>query len=476
MTLSKGTVLQERYRIVQEVGRGGFGAVYRAWHMALNRPVAVKENLDTSPEAGRQFEREAQLLGSLRHPNLPVVIDHFILPGQGQYLVMDFVEGKSLETILIEHGGPLAETKLLPWIEQVCSALTYLHSRQPSIIHRDIKPGNIIIADDRAMLVDFGISKVYDANRATTVGAKAVTPGLSPLEQYGRGRTDARSDLYALGATMYLLLTGQTPPEAPDLASRADVLDPLRKLNPAVSEKTAAAVMRAMALHADDRPASVSEFARALTGPVTPPPKPQPSPPVVASQTPVKPAAVRNQVQTAAAPKGATLPQNSGQGGRSTSTVSVVLTLLALDVLVLFVGLFVYGSFFGSLYLIINLSIGSLILSIVSRLDLGLRIASYTDSLIASAVIAVMIAVIDWLLHLLGISFGGLLGLIVSVIVVAIVLMIIGRFMSGIEVRGIFGVLFPAIGFAVIAWLIGLLLGIGVDANPTAALVLRSLF
>ena len=207
MSLSKGTVLQERYRIVQEVGRGGFGAVYRAWHLALNRAVAVKENLDTSPEAGRQFEREAQLLGSLRHPNLPVVIDHFILPGQGQYLVMDFVEGKSLETILIEHGGPLAETKLLPWIEQVCSALTYLHSRQPSIIHRDIKPGNIIIADDRAMLVDFGISKVYDANRATTVGAKAVTPGLSPLEQYGRGRTDARSDLYALGATMYLLLT-----------------------------------------------------------------------------------------------------------------------------------------------------------------------------------------------------------------------------------------------------------------------------
>ena len=124
MSLSKGTVLQQRYRIVQEVGRGGFGAVYRAWHLALNRAVAVKENLDTSPEAGRQFEREAQLLGSLRHPNLPVVIDHFVLPGQGQYLVMDFVEGKSLEALLGEHGGPLPEAKLLPWIEQVCSALT----------------------------------------------------------------------------------------------------------------------------------------------------------------------------------------------------------------------------------------------------------------------------------------------------------------------------------------------------------------
>jgi len=476
MSLSKGTVLQQRYRIVQEVGRGGFGAVYRAWHLALNRAVAVKENLDTSPEAGRQFEREAQLLGSLRHPNLPVVIDHFVLPGQGQYLVMDFVEGKSLEALLGEHGGPLPEAKLLPWIEQVCSALTYLHTRQPSIIHRDIKPGNIIIADDRAMLVDFGISKIYDPNRATTVGAKAVTPGLSPLEQYGRGKTDARSDLYALGATMYTLLTGQTPPEAPDLASRADVLTPLRTLNPAVSERTAAAVMGAMALHADDRPASVSEFARALTGLATPPPrpKPQPRPPVAASQTPIKTPVVRNQAQTPAAPKGAAQTQSSRQGGRSTSTISVVLTLLALDVLVLFVGLFAYGSFLGSLYLIITLSIGSLILSIVSRLDLGLRITSYTDTLIASTVITIMIAVIDWLLRLLGISFGGLLGLIVPVIVVAIVLMILGQFMSSIEVRGIFGVLFPALGFAGIAWLIGLLLS--VDANPTTTLLLRSLF
>jgi serine/threonine protein kinase len=149
VTLNSGDILFNRYRIVHLVGQGGFGAVYRAWDLSLKVPVAVKENLDTSAEAQRQFEHEAQLLAPLRHPNLPRVSDHFFVPGQGQYLVMDFVEGKSLEALLAERGGPLGEAEALGWIAQVCDALEYLHTRTPPIIHRDIKPQNIIVAGRR---------------------------------------------------------------------------------------------------------------------------------------------------------------------------------------------------------------------------------------------------------------------------------------------------------------------------------------
>ena len=131
MTLNSGDVLVNRYRIVKLVGQGGFGAVYRAWDTSLGVPVAVKENLDTSAEAQHQFEQEARLLAPLRHDNLPRVSDHFFISGQGQYLVMDFVEGKSLEALLAERGGPLPEAEALRWIAQVCNALDYLHTRTP---------------------------------------------------------------------------------------------------------------------------------------------------------------------------------------------------------------------------------------------------------------------------------------------------------------------------------------------------------
>ncbi len=290
MTLATGVILHNRYRIVKLVGQGGFGAVYRGWDTALDRPVAVKENFDTGPQSQRQFEREAKLLASLRHPNLPVVTDHFILPGQGQYLVMDFVEGKSLTMLLSERGGPLDEAEVLPWMRQICAALTHLHTHTPPIVHRDIKPDNIIITDDgRAMLVDFGISKLYDPNRGTTVGAKAVTPGYSPLEQYGRGRTDPRTDVYALGATLYTLLTWQPPPEAPDVSSGADVLTPPREINPAVSAATSDVVVAAMAASMSQRLGSAVAFAEMLPDVAPPqqaPPLPISAPPQQASPPP----------------------------------------------------------------------------------------------------------------------------------------------------------------------------------------------
>ena len=293
MTLTTGAILHNRYRIAKLVGQGGFGAVYRAWDTVLDRPVALKENSGGAADTQRQFEREARLLANLRHPNLPVVIDHFVVPGQGQYLVMDFVEGRSLRALLEARGGPLDEAEALPWMRQVCDALTYLHTRTPPIIHRDIKPENIIITgDSRAVLVDFGISKLYDPSKGTTVGAKAVTPGYSPPEQYGRGMTDARSDVYALGATLYTLLTGQAPPEGPDLASGADALTPPHEANPAVSAAASAAVVAAMAPTISRRLESAAAFERLLPAapvraaeppPAVAPPTVRTPPPVVAA-------------------------------------------------------------------------------------------------------------------------------------------------------------------------------------------------
>lgn len=270
MALRTGDILQNRYRIVRLVGQGGFGAVYRAWDMNVSQPVALKENLGVDAEAQRQFVREATLLAGLRHPNLPRVTDHFILPGQGQYLIMDYIEGKSLATLLAERGRPADLTQALEWTRQVCDALTYLHSRTPPIIHRDIKPENIIItADSRAILVDFGISKVFVAGGQTTVGAMAVTPGYSPPEQYGGTGTNARSDVYALAATLYKLLTGRTPPESVEVMAAEVRVLPAHELNPAVSAPVSNAIERAMIPQLSRRTASAAEFAAALT---TPPP------------------------------------------------------------------------------------------------------------------------------------------------------------------------------------------------------------
>jgi serine/threonine protein kinase len=267
MTLKTGDIIQNRYRIVRLVGQGGFGAVYRAWDINVSQPVALKENLGVEAEAQRQFEREATLLAGLRHPHLPRVTDHFIVPGQGQYLVMDYVEGQSLAALLTERGGPLPEADAVAWIQQVCDALTYLHTRRPPIIHRDIKPENVIInSDRRAILVDFGISKVYVEGGQTTIGAMAVTPGYSPPEQYGGISTEARSDVYAVAATLYKLLTGQTPPESVAVMAMEVRVPTVRELNPAVRATTAQAIERAMTPTMSRRTPSAADFAVALSG------------------------------------------------------------------------------------------------------------------------------------------------------------------------------------------------------------------
>jgi eukaryotic-like serine/threonine-protein kinase len=266
MPLHASQVLQNRYHITTLLGQGGFGAVYQAWDASLSKYVAIKENLDTSPEAQRQFQQEAVLLAHLSHPNLPRVTDHFFVPQQGQYLVMDYVEGEDLQTLLNRTVQPLPEALVLSWIDQVCDALTYLHGRTPPVIHRDIKPSNIrITPEGRALLVDFGISKIYDPSLKTTIGARAVTPPYSPPEQYGADITDARSDIYALGVTLYVLLTAQEPPESVTRIANSLAFVSPRQLQPAISPQIEAAILQACDVAKTQRFQSVDELRQALS-------------------------------------------------------------------------------------------------------------------------------------------------------------------------------------------------------------------
>jgi serine/threonine-protein kinase len=265
MTLNIGDrIYHDRYRIDGLLGQGGMGAVYKGWDFNLEIPVAIKENLDLTPEAQKQFNREASMLARLAHPNLPRVTDYFTLPGQGQYLVMDYIEGEDLKSML-DRLGHLPEDQVLSWIGQITEALDFLHNQDPPIIHRDIKPGNIRIRPNgRAALVDFGIAKFYDPKKATTTGAKAVTPGYSPPEQYGGGLTDRRSDVYALGATLYHLLTGKEPPESVHRMVRIAEMPPPRQLNEEISPQVEQAIIKSTEVSTDRRFQSIGELRTAL--------------------------------------------------------------------------------------------------------------------------------------------------------------------------------------------------------------------
>lgn len=266
MPLEPGELLNHRYRIERILGRGGMGAVYLATDESLSIHCAVKENLNLSPESERLFRREATLLASLRHPNLPRVTNHFVL-GDEQYLVMDFVEGEDLKERLA-RGGPLPEADVLRWAVQICNALTYLHERTPSIIHRDIKPANIkLTASGEAMLVDFGIAKITAPDQQTLTNVMGLTPGFAPPEQYGTGgRTDARTDEYALAATLYNLLTGQVPPDSMERLLGNSRLIPPSEVRPGVSAAVSLALVRALEIKPDERFSSVAEFKSALLG------------------------------------------------------------------------------------------------------------------------------------------------------------------------------------------------------------------
>jgi serine/threonine-protein kinase len=281
-TLSPGTILRERYKIIELVGRGGMGATYRAEDLRLEgRFCALKEALpdtDASPEELRQsreqFYQEASTLARLDHPNLPKVSDHFS-ENYRDYLVMDFVPGQDLKEMLataLRHGQSLPERQVLAWADQLCDALQYMHTQGPPVLHRDIKPSNVkVTPSGNIKLVDFGLVKVLapDDQRTITVVQGRGTVQYIPLEQYGgdTGHTDVRSDIYSLGATLYHLLTGKPPLDAKQRFLKPKALSTPRSLNPAISPQTEQAILWSLAMHPDDRPSSVAELRAELLAP-----------------------------------------------------------------------------------------------------------------------------------------------------------------------------------------------------------------
>jgi Tol biopolymer transport system component/serine/threonine protein kinase len=264
MELMTGSILRNRYEIKEQLGKGGMGAVYLAEDRALDQLVAVKANAITSEQGRRQFETEARLLAKLRHPNLPLVFDHFILENV-QYLVMDYIPGDDLNNRLKEEG-PQSVVDVLEWAKQVGDALDYLHSQQPPVIHRDIKPANLkLTPEGQVVLVDFGIAKATEGD--TTVGARGYSPGYAPPEQYSNATTGPFSDQYSLAATVYALLTGGPPPESVDVMLGHETLTPTRHFSQNIPHHVDNAIQKAMSIEPINRFDSVPNFVKALTDP-----------------------------------------------------------------------------------------------------------------------------------------------------------------------------------------------------------------
>lgn len=286
--LKTGEVLRSRYKIRRTIGHGGMGSIYLADDLRLEgRQCALKEvehdrtmPTDALRQTRDQFQREANVLARLDHPNLPKVSDFFSIGGR-DYLVMDFIPGKDLRTIMMDAkqaGSFLPERDVLGWANQLSDALIYLHSQDPPILHRDIKPSNLKLTPSGLLkLVDFGLVKILVSEELTiTILQGRGTALYTPLEQYGgdTGHTDARSDIYALGATLYHLLTNQAPIEARERFLSPDTLVSPRQINPEISLRTERAILWAMNLHPDDRPQDVETFRKSLLGNWNPPIRP----------------------------------------------------------------------------------------------------------------------------------------------------------------------------------------------------------
>jgi hypothetical protein len=259
-----------RYRLRRLIDMGGNGAVYEAQHELLGTTHALKESLADDQSSLEQFLSEARLMARFDHPVLVQVSDYFIEPSGAAFLVMDYVSGETLQHKLEQPVAGYSVSDVMSWLLQLCSALEYLHDyRDPAtgqlrpVIHRDVKPLNIVVtADGRVKLLDLGIARFAVPGEATARIARAVTEPFAPIEQYGAG-TDARSDLYALGVTAYVMLTRQLPPSALERATQPLDLR-VRAINREVPPAVAAAVERAMMPRADARYPSVAAFRQAI--------------------------------------------------------------------------------------------------------------------------------------------------------------------------------------------------------------------
>lgn len=276
--LAPNTILQDRYVVLRPVGKGGMGTVYQATDTRLDCTVALKEMLLTDVTMRKAFEREAQLLARLRHPNLPRVSDHF-WEGDGQFLVMEFIPGDDLAELLARNGGQFPANDVLVWglrwADQLLDALDYLHTQSVPIIHQDIKPQNLkLTARGDIILLDFGLARNVSAQTSTLTARHSVavggfTPNYAPLEQIRGAEPDPRSDLYSLAATLYHILTGVRPPDALTRAAALlnktdDPLRPANELNVQIPAAVNAVLHAALSLNLDERPASAAVMRAAL--------------------------------------------------------------------------------------------------------------------------------------------------------------------------------------------------------------------
>lgn len=249
------------------------GTVYEAIDQRVNAVVALKETtVATNRPTQREFESEAGLLANLQHPALPKVMDYFI-EGGSEFLVMEYVPGYDLLELLTRRGAPFHVNLVLRWADSVLDLLEYLHQRQPPILHRDIKPANLkITRQEEIFLLDFGLAKGAAGQMATLLtsrSARGYTPVYAPLEQILGQGTDARSDLYSLGATFYHLLTNVLPADAATRYQqiedgKPDPLLPIHQLNPQVPLQVADVLHQAMAMSRKNRPESATHMRRAL--------------------------------------------------------------------------------------------------------------------------------------------------------------------------------------------------------------------
>ena len=266
------SILQDRYLIVRQLGRGGMGAVYEAIDQRLDAIVALKETFSVDERLRRQFEQEARLLAQLHHPALPRVSDYFT-EGDRAFLVMQFIAGVDLAEIIATQPGPFPRNQVIAWADQLLDALMYLHTRERQIIHRDIKPHNLkVTANGQIALLDFGLAKAQTTDVSGGCSSNSIfgyTRRYSPLEQIQDQGTSPQSDIYALGATLYHLLTGVKPQDALARAaalgeSKPDPLTPAHEVYRAVGPEISAILGRAMAIRAEDRYPTASDFRGAL--------------------------------------------------------------------------------------------------------------------------------------------------------------------------------------------------------------------
>jgi serine/threonine-protein kinase len=269
--LAAGTLLVDRYKITKRIGGGGMGSVYLGEDLNLaNRSVAVKEMIEmfadetARAKAIEDFKREAELLAKLDHPSIPTIYQYFFDSNRGRYyLVMKYIDGGDLAARMRQAGGKVDELTVTKWAIDTCDVLDYIHSQDPPIIYRDLKPANLMIdaRTNRVMLVDFGIARFV---APTQKGVTAIgTMGYAPPELFA-GNVEKRSDIYSLGATMFHLLTGQDPQDNPLLIFDFTKNPKPRQINPAITEEMESLICRAVEHKPENRFASAAAFGDAL--------------------------------------------------------------------------------------------------------------------------------------------------------------------------------------------------------------------